>query len=139
MLSFGDVFVLNNDDGSTDDYVYFGIIDGIVYAAQILTEHKTNQVVRLRNQKIKQNGTRSIEGQPLFFFVALTTKQFENRIALIANTDSDKSLRRMLLPKDNRLRDEDVEALKNKILDEKTIVPPPLKKHVQGLYDHKHI
>lgn len=114
-LIFGDIFVHNQKE-----YIFLAKTDDIVYAAEILNHELTKKVEQLYNKKLAAGTIQKVEGNILYCYVILETKEFEGRMAHLGNTGKDDfSLTFGKLPV--TLEQKDLKQLRKEICERKAI------------------
>ncbi|KKP61243.1 MAG: hypothetical protein UR54_C0004G0017 [Candidatus Roizmanbacteria bacterium GW2011_GWA2_34_18] len=124
-FTFGDIIEFYESK-----YVFLVATLRFVFIARILTEYNTKEAESLL--KIHQNKGSSVEENPLFWFVRLTTEDFQGQWAHLAHaqqsSDSSKFFKKI---SSKKLVEADLIALKKEILEKRTW--PELKREIKDI------
>jgi hypothetical protein len=112
---FGSIFTYEEED-----YVFlaFSASDGVLYTAKILDDPDTDTLVK----KFRAAEQAGVSSSPVFYFVILTTEDFEDRAVHFARTESNNITISTLY---GELNDADKEKLLQEVMEAGT--PPRLK------------
>lgn len=113
-MNFGDIFLYNEEN-----FVFLVREDDIIFAALILDKEQTQRLDRWRDREFKKSNSRA-DGQTEFCYVVLTTEAFKERAAHYGNPDKDVDISLDIYDK---LDSEDVEKLKNEIIQDNAVMP----------------
>lgn len=126
-LLFGDIFRYNEKE-----YIFLAKTEEILYAAQILNLEVSGKIERIYQSKVyKGKLTKILEGNILYCYVILQTKEFKNRMAHFATTGRD-GFAQLLEKLPIQLRKEDLKAIKEEIIS-KNAIPMALKELVKNI------
>lgn len=117
LMTFGDIFSFEGKE-----YVYLAKTADLLYAAEILPNDLSKQLIKGSEIAVRKNKT--IDNQ-LYCFVVLTTTEVKDRVAFMGIPQHDDILR--FLGTGNRINDHDLTEIKATIINSKTI-PEQLKK-----------
>jgi len=121
MFKFGDIFRF---DGK--EYVFLAKIDGLVYAAEILSDASGRRILTLEAKR----GEKKNAGEILFCYVILQTEEFKNRMAhLYGARDGDANLQFDFTS--SSLEKDDLICMKREIMEGP--LPLILKEAVKGI------
>ena len=132
MIKFGDIYRFK-DQGV---YIHLAVKDDGVtyYAAKIISEPGLIDEFLRRRESILAFRTSSLKKAHLSklvtCFISLTTENFEDGLAHLANSDKQGITE---FEKLGELNEEDVKNLKKEILDNSDVLPPIVIRYVQEL------
>lgn len=109
LLAFGDVFRFQETE-----YVYLAEINSVTYAAKILDQGLSRQLIARSEQKAK-SGNQPKDAK-LFCFVMLTTPEFCNRAAHIGSSDQNEPFDQWI-DKIGTLNEDDLNNLRKEIIE----------------------
>lgn len=108
---FGSIFRYNEEL-----YVFLAATDEIIYAAKILDPEKIRRINELDNIRASRPYASRSDGNKLFWYVILTTEDFQNHAAHLANTDQDASREHFFDWIGKSLNESDIVNLRQEIL-----------------------
>ena len=120
--TFGDIV-----EFCEDKYVFLISTVRFVYLAKILTHSETRELIKMRDQSLSRGN--SNQDPPIFWFVRLTTDEFQQQVAHLANALKDGNYQYRKI--DSRLNKTDLTALKKEILRKRTY--DELKEHIKDI------
>lgn len=132
MIKFGDIFRFK-DQGV---YIYLTTKDDgeTLYAAKIISDFDLiNEFLKRRESIFALKNTfpeRIAQYKFVTCFISLTTNNFEDCLAHLANSDKHGINE---LEKQGELNEVDIKNLKQEILDNPDVLPPPVIKYVKEL------
>jgi hypothetical protein len=112
MLVFGDIFSYGDNL-----YVYLDMDEDTVYAARILTKHDSQRVVRGRDDSLKKRGEKATRPFAIYCFVQLTTDGYEDQVAHLNQTQTQKEPNRFLHTDGDRICKADMLELRKEIME----------------------
>ena len=126
MIKFGDIFRYNEKI-----YVYFGQTEDITYAARILDDEQTRELLRLNKISDIRRISKDMDESAVYCFVILSTDGFNEQAAYLNNSqNNDTDIYPEFIAELNK---EDVEKLKKEI-EEKSAIPSALKEIVRRTF-----
>lgn len=123
IVTFGDIF-----RHKEQEFVYLAQNGDVVYAAKILDEEKTNQILKLEKRRIRNA---KIKNHVLYSFVILSTDEFKNRMAHFNNTDKNNIEPTFDII--GLLNKKDMKEVKEEILYKNSAVPIRLKELIKDI------
>lgn len=132
VLKFGDIFNYHEKD-----YVFLVKTEDSIYAAQILPLDLSRQIQQKHNKVLRDTRKAMIaKHNILYCYVVLKTDNFKERIAHFADSEHDETSL-ILGPPIDTLEDCDLNAIREEILDDYSMVPRELKKLIKDIYFKK--
>ena len=124
LVKFGDVFRFHEQE-----FVFLAQTDELTYAAKILDQKFTSQVVSLYERRDARNVQNL--NNVLYSFVILNTLGFKGRMAHFKNTDQVGQPQGFEVI--NTLNPADLQEIKSEIMSSKSAVPMKLKELIRDI------
>ncbi len=119
IVKFGDIFRYREEE-----YLYLAQNGEIIYAAKILDENKSDQLIKFSEK-------RRNHWNVLYSFVILSTDEFKGRIAHFK--DTDKNSIESYFDVIGSLNKKDLREIKQEILNKNSAVPIKLKEMIKDI------